>query len=108
MSTSVYGFTPTNAVIVGTRGTVRFGSEFNLPGPFEVISADHGTVLTYEEPAGRHFEGLYFEAAEVARCIKAGQAETRCRPLQASLDTMEPMDMIQAAAGIDFVGAELA
>ena len=33
MSTTLYGFTPTNAVIVGTEGTIRFESPFNLPGP---------------------------------------------------------------------------
>jgi predicted dehydrogenase len=108
MSTTLYGFTPTNAVIVGTGGTVRFGSEFNLPGPFESMSADATTVHRYEEPAGRHFEGLYFEAAEVARCITAGHAETKCRPRQASLDPLETMDMIRAAAGIDFSAAGLA
>ena len=107
MSTTLYGFTPTNAVIVGTGGTVRFGSEFNLPGPFEVISADGRTVLRYEEPAGRHFEGLHYEAAEVARCIAAGRQETPCRPLQASLDTMATLDLIRQAVGIDFAAAGL-
>ena len=107
MSTTLYGFTPTNAAIVGTGGTVRFGSEFNLPGPFDVISADGGTVLRYEEPAGRHFEGLYYEAAEVARCIVAGKPETAFRPLQASLDTMATLDMIRQAVGIDFAKSGL-
>ena len=79
MSTTLYGFSPTNAVIVGTGGTVRFGSEFNLPGPFEVISADGRVVLRYQEPAGRHFEGLYYEAAEVARCISSGRLESSFR-----------------------------
>jgi predicted dehydrogenase len=105
MSTTLYGFTPTNAVIVGSEGTVRFGSAFNLPGPFEVRSADGATVLRHEEPVGRHFEGLCFEAAEVARCIAAGHTETACRPLQATLDTMATLDMIRAAAGIDFAAA---
>lgn len=105
LSTTLYGFTPTNAVIVGTGGTVRFGSEFNLPGPFEVRSADGATVLAYDEPVGRHFEGLHYEAAEVARCIARGATETPVRPLQASLDTMATLDMIRAAAGIDFAAA---
>lgn len=105
MSTTLYGFTPTNAVIVGTGGTVRFGSEFNLPGPFEVASADGRTVLRYEAPRGRHFEGLHHEAAEVARCIAAGRPETPCRPLQASLDTMATLDAIRQSVGIRFKAA---
>lgn len=105
MSSTLYGFTPTNAVIVGTGGTVRFGSEFNLPGPFEVRSADGATVLNYNEPVGRHFEGLFYEAAEVARCITAGATETASRPLQATLDTMAALDAIRAATGIEFSAA---
>ena len=107
MSTTLYGFTPTNAVILGTGGTVRFGSEFNLPGPFEVISADGRTVLRYEEPAGRHFEGLFFEAAEVARCIAAGKPETPYRTLQASLETMATLDRIRKTVGLGFSEAGL-
>lgn len=105
MSTTIYGFTPTNAVIVGTRGAVRFGSEFNLPGPFDVISADGKTVLRYDEPVGRHFEGLHFEAAEVARCIAAGAVETERRSWRATLDTMAALDLICAATGIRFAAA---
>lgn len=107
VSTTLYGLTPTNAVIVGTGGTVRFGSEFNLPGPFEAISADGGVTLRYEEAAGRHFEGLHYEAAEVARCIASGRTETDRRPLQASLDTMAALDKIRAAVGIGFAAAGL-
>ena len=102
MSTTLYGLTPTNAAIVGTGGTVRFGSEFNLPGPFEVISADGSVRLRYDEPVGRHFEGLFYEAAEVARAIAAGKTETPSRPLQHSLDMMAVLDMIRADLGITF------
>ena len=41
-----------------------------------VSSADGSQTLRYEEPSGRHFEGLYYEAAEVARRISAGELET--------------------------------
>lgn len=102
MATTLYGLTPTNAAIVGAGGTVRFGSEFNLPGPFRVISADGATVLSYEEPAGRHFEGLFYEAAEVARCIASGATETPKRPLDETLAMMEMLDMVRATVGIGF------
>ncbi len=97
LSTTLYGLTPTNAAIVGTGGTVRFGSEFNLPGPFQVISANGGRVLDYVEPPGRHFEGLCYEAAEVARCISEGLTETPKRPLEDTLAMLETMDAIRAA-----------
>ncbi|WP_404404933.1 Gfo/Idh/MocA family protein [Pelagibacterium halotolerans] len=114
MSTSLYGFTPTNAAIVGTGGTVRFSSEFHLPGAFELASVDggsalmdSGTVHRYDEPRGAHFEGIYYEAAEVARCVAGGKLETPCRPLDASLETMATLDKIRAATGIDFSEANL-
>jgi predicted dehydrogenase len=107
MSTTLYGFTPTNAVIVGTEGVIRFDSPFNLPGPFTVISADGSRTLRYEEPAGRHFEGLYYEAADVARRITAGELETPFRPLAASLNTMTTLDMIRRSVGIEFSAAGL-
>jgi predicted dehydrogenase len=106
-STTLYGFTPTNAVIVGTEGTIQFDSPFHLPGPFVVASADGSQTLRYEEPSGRHFEGLYYEAAEVARRITAGELETPYRSLDASLDTMATLDMVRRSVGIDFSAAGL-
>jgi predicted dehydrogenase len=102
VSTTLYGFTPTNAVIVGTEGTIRFEGPFHLPGPFVVASADASRTLRYEEPSGRHFEGLYYEAAEVARCISARELETPQRTLDSSLQTMATLDMIRHTVGIDF------
>ena len=107
LSTTLYGFTPTNAVIVGSEGTINFESPFHLPGAFVVASADGSQTLRYEEPVGRHFEGLYYEAAEVARCITAGELETPYRTLDASLKTMATLDMIRCSLGIDFSAAGL-
>ena len=39
----------TNAVIVGTEGTIRFEGPFHLPGAFVVTSADGSQTLRYEE-----------------------------------------------------------
>lgn len=100
MATTLYGFTPTNAAIVGTEATIRFGSEFNLPGPFEMIAADGSARLHYDEPAGRHFEGLFHEAAAVARAIAAGQTECTERRLDATLATLRTLDMIRQAVAL--------
>jgi predicted dehydrogenase len=100
--TTLYGFTPTNAIVVGTEGTIQFDRNFHLPGPFTASSADGSQTLRYEEASGRHFEGLYYEAAEVARCISAGKLETPYRTLDASLNMMATLDMIRRSVGIDF------
>lgn len=102
MATTLYGLTPTNAAVVGTKATLRFVSEFNLPGPFTLISADGTQRLDYTEPVGRHFEGLHFEAAEIARCIAAGATGTSKRPLEGTLATMLLLDKIREVAGIEY------
>ncbi|SCM66575.1 Gfo/Idh/MocA family protein [Donghicola eburneus] len=107
MATTLYGFTPTNAVVVGTKGSIRFGSEFNLPGPFTLASADGSILLRYSEPVGRHFEGLFYEAAEVARCIAAGRSETTFRPLDATLDMLAALDKVVETLEISYEAAKI-
>ncbi|WP_062451886.1 Gfo/Idh/MocA family oxidoreductase [Rhizobium sp. Leaf262] len=107
MSTTLYGFTSTNAAIVGTKGSIRFDSEFHLPGPFEVWSLDGLVRLRYEEPRGAHFEGLFYEAADVAWAISEGRSESTCRPRQETLATMETLDCIRTAINISFAQAGL-
>jgi hypothetical protein len=50
---------------------------------------------------------LYYEAAEVARRISAGELETPHRTLNSSVETMATLDMIRHAVGIDFSTAGL-
>jgi len=107
MATSLYGFTPTGAAIIGTKGSIRFVTEFQLPGSFEVWSLDGSTRLRYGEPRGAHFEGLHFQAASIARTISDHGLEPRERPLSASLDTMKTLDAIRKCVGIDFGQAGL-
>ncbi|WP_026534286.1 Gfo/Idh/MocA family protein [Arthrobacter sp. H14] len=94
MSTNLYNFTPTTATVVGTRGVLTIERLFNMPGPLHVRFSDN-TVLRYEEAHGRHVEGLHYEAADVARCIVRGETETRKRPLEASIQTLEAADRIR-------------
>jgi predicted dehydrogenase len=107
MATTLYGFTQTGVAIVGTTGSIRFVTEFHLPGSFEVWSLDGAIRLKYEEPRGAHFEGLYHEAASVAYTIREGGLESPCRPCNASLDTMKTLDAIRKALDINFAGAGL-
>jgi predicted dehydrogenase len=107
MATSLYGFTPTSAAVIGTKGSIRFITEFHLPGAFEVWSLDGSVRLRYEEPRGAHFEGLYFEAASIARTISKGGLQSLERPLDASLATMATLDAIRLCLDIKFTDAGL-
>ncbi|NWJ25287.1 Gfo/Idh/MocA family oxidoreductase [Rhizobium sp. Td3] len=107
MATTLYGFTPTGAAVIGTKGSIRFANEFHLPGSFEVWSLDGSVRLKYDEPRGAHFEGLFHEAAGIAYVISEGSFESPCRPLDASLDTMKTLDAIRSAVAINFSRAGL-
>lgn len=107
MATTLYGFTPTNAAIIGTEGSIRFPSAFHLPGPFELRTLNGSAALRYEEAPAGHFEGLYYQAAEAARCIAAGLTQSPRWRWEDSLASMETLDRIRAALGIGFEAAGL-
>jgi predicted dehydrogenase len=97
--TSLYGFTPTAATVVGTDGVLTLPGPFPQPGP--VVLETGGTTLTWDEPRTGH-DGLFHEAVEVARCVGEGLTETPLRPLADSLVTLGAIDAVRAQAGITF------
>jgi predicted dehydrogenase len=103
MNTHVHNFTPTAATIVGSEATLTIDGPFNMPGGFEVRFHD-GTRLRHSEPAGGHFQGLHYEAAAVARAIRAGETEAPERTLASSIRTLEVADEIRRQTGIEFPG----
>jgi predicted dehydrogenase len=100
LNTTIFSSTPTTAVVAGTQATLTIPGPFYQPGDMTLTSAT-GAVLTYSEPAIGH-DGLYFEAAEVARCIGAGMLETPLRPVADSIATMRVVDEIRRQLGIVF------
>jgi predicted dehydrogenase len=103
VNTHVHNFTPTAAIVVGSKATLTIDGPFNMPGGFEVRFPD-GTRLRHDEPAGGHFEGLHYEAAAVARAIGAGSREASQRTLAASIRTLEVADQIRSRLGLVFRG----
>jgi hypothetical protein len=66
-----------------------------------VTSAADGRRLTYTEPQIGH-DALYFEAAEVARCVAAGRLDSPIRPLADSIRTLRILDEIRSQIGAAF------
>ncbi|MCW8378935.1 Gfo/Idh/MocA family protein [Streptomyces justiciae] len=99
--TTLFSDTPTSATLAGTRATLTLPGPFYQPGDLTLTPSGGGTTLTYTEPRTAH-EALHHEAAEVARCVAAGQLETPLRPLADSLTTLRAMDEIRRVAGIHF------
>ncbi len=102
LATTLYGLTPTNAAIVGTLGTVQFGSEFNLPGPFRILSADGSIVLDCNEPRGRISKGCSMRPPKWPVASRRGKTQTDCRPLPQTLNMLEALDKIVETLSIDY------
>lgn len=98
--TTLLGDTPTAAHVVGERATLRLPGPFYASGDVVVVPAGGTgatpTPVVRSEPATGH-AGLFWQAAEVARCVAAGLTETPLRPLEQSLSTLRALDAVRAA-----------
>ena len=103
LHTTLFSKTPTSATIAGTEATITLPGPFYMPGDIELTTADGASQLRYSEPRVAH-DALHFEAAEVARCIAEGRAESPLRPLADSVATLRVMDEIRSRCGIAFPG----
>jgi predicted dehydrogenase len=97
LNTTVFANTPTTGSICGTAATLAIDGPFYQPGPMTLTSVQ-GDRLTYDEPTIAH-EGLFFEAAEAARCIGDGRTESPLRPVEDSVATLRVMDEIRRQIG---------
>lgn len=102
MSVSILTDTPNRAVVAGTGATLEMEGPFHFPGNLLLTAAGRGEVLRWTEPAVEH-EALYYQAAEVARRIAAGETGSPVRPLADSIATLRVMDDIRRQIGITFV-----
>lgn len=98
--TTVFANTPTTGAICGTAATLAIPGPFYQPGPMTLTSVS-GASLAYVEPAIAH-EGLFYEAAEAARCIRQGRTESTLRPVADSIATLATMDEMRRQVGQAF------
>ncbi len=86
---------PTRAAIVGTEARIEIDGDFYSPSPFTLIKRT-GERTRFEQPhEGR---GLWHQADEVARCLRAGLLESPLMPLDESVSIMQTMDAVLAQA----------
>lgn len=98
LSTTIFNDTPCSAVLSGSAATLVLPGPFWGPGPLELVEHGRGQRLVRDEPAVRH-EALYFSAAEVARCIAAGEQESTLRPLADTVGTLQVLDEVRRQVG---------
>lgn len=97
------GTTGPNIRVQGTKGEIQvFGNPFR-PLRYRVIpKKGFGEVRDVEcgFPAQGH--GMYWEADEVARCLRDGKLESEGLPWEESIVIMEVMDEVRRQGGLEY------
>jgi predicted dehydrogenase len=105
LSIGIRTATPQEATIMGTDGYLRVHSPWWRPTSM-TISRPGEEDATVEAPVSGN--GFNYEAAEVMRCLEAGETESEIMPLDETLSVMRTMDGIRAAWGLRYPSEEVA
>lgn len=100
LSTTMLARTHNVAEIAGTRGRITVAETYYAPSSFTVhpLDGEPWTVRPQVEV------GLQHEAAEVARCVAAGETSSVRRSWAETIATMEAMDEIRRQVGAHYPG----
>jgi predicted dehydrogenase len=102
LTTTLRAVSPTRACVVGTDGRLEIEGPFYAPNAF-TVTPRVGDPWRYDEPhEGR---GLWHEAAEVVRCLRAGLRESPVLPLDETVAVMRTLDEIRAQTAADLTVA---
>jgi hypothetical protein len=87
--------------IQGVKGEIQvFGPAFR-PSTYRVVPKQgHGVVRTVECEFPGKGHGMYWEADEVARCLRDGKLESEGLPWEESIVIMEVMDEVRRQGGL--------
>ncbi|MEP7053619.1 MAG: Gfo/Idh/MocA family oxidoreductase [Actinomycetota bacterium] len=97
LTTTLQAASANVGTIVGTEARIEIERTFYAPTSFSVISRA-GEVSRHEHP--RIGNGLRYQAAEVARCLRAGLLESPLLPLDETVEIMETMDEVRRQIGL--------
>jgi predicted dehydrogenase len=99
LTTAIRTLTPMEVVLNGTDGRITIHSRWWCPNRMTVeIYGKEKTEI--EMPYAGN--GYNYEAAEVARCLRAGLLESSVMPLDETLALMQTMDKIRAQWGLTY------
>jgi predicted dehydrogenase len=94
---------PHEATVLGTEGYVRIHSAWWRPEAM-TISRPGQKDEVVREPTEEN--GFRYEAAEIMRCLSAGEKESQIMPLDETVAVLRAMDAIRAAWGLRYPGEE--
>ncbi|MEV8401986.1 Gfo/Idh/MocA family protein [Streptomyces niveus] len=99
LSCSVTARTPSTATVTGTAGRIELPSGFFHPDAFVLHREGRDPERhAVESPLA----GMQHEAAEVARCLRAGEKESPLVPLAGSLAVMRTLDAVRERVGVRY------
>lgn len=99
LSATFQATTAQEAHIVGTKGRLRIHKQWWHPRSMTLSIPGKPDRLI--EPAYRGI-GYTYEAAEVMKCLEAGQTECAIMPLDETLSIMKTLDAIRAGWGLKY------
>jgi predicted dehydrogenase len=100
LTTTLLARSPTRAAIVGTDARIEVDTVWYQPSSFTVTGRDEQVLERFEEPRVGH--GLRYQAAEVVRCLRAGQTESPVLPLDETLSIMRTLDEVRRQIGLEY------
>ncbi|MGW6307563.1 Gfo/Idh/MocA family protein [Streptomyces niveus] len=99
LSCSVTARTASTATVTGTAGRIELPSGFFHPDAFVLHREGRDPERhAVESPLA----GMQHEAAEVARCLRAGEKESPLVPLAGSLAVMRTLDAVRERVGVRY------
>ncbi|MFD5097929.1 Gfo/Idh/MocA family protein [Streptomyces albidochromogenes] len=104
LSCSLTADTPMTAAVTGTRGRIELGRGFFHPDRFVLHRAGAEPEEFTAGVDSRH--SLQYEAAEVMRCLRAGEKESPLVPLEGSLAVMRTLDAVRDRIGVRYPADE--
>lgn len=102
LSCSITAATPTTAAVTGSAGRIELPHGFFHADRFVLHRDGHEPEEFTAPHDGLH--GLQHEAAEVMRCLRAGELESPLVPLDGSLAVMRTLDTIRDRIGVRYAG----
>ncbi|MDX2290776.1 MULTISPECIES: Gfo/Idh/MocA family protein [Streptomyces] len=99
LSCSLEADTPLTASVTGTKGRIDVPRGFFFPERFTLLrhGAEPEEFTDSDDP-----HSLRHEAAEVMRCLRAGETESPLVPLDGSLAVMRTLDAVRDRVGVRY------
>ncbi|MFJ2745974.1 Gfo/Idh/MocA family protein [Streptomyces sp. NPDC087440] len=103
LTCSITAGTPVTASVTGTKGRIDVPHGFFYPERFTLHRYGQDPEEFVAAPDAPH-DSLRHEAAEVMRCLRAGERESPLVPLAGSLAVMRTLDAVRDRIGVRYPG----